>query len=79
MPSVTLRAHFNGDRVVLDEPAELKRDAKLLVTILPDDDAEGSSEWFRMTETSFDSAFGEDEPEYTVDDLVTSNPDYDRR
>ena len=78
MPSMTLKAHFNGDRVILDEPAELKPDTKLLVTILPDSEGERSSEWFRLAEGSFDTAFGDNEPEYGVEDLVEVNPEYER-
>ena len=76
---MTLKAHFNGDRVILDEPAELKPDTKLLVTVLPDDPAERSSEWFQMAEGSFSTAFGDDEPEYGVEDLVKVNPEYEGR
>ncbi len=79
MPSMTLKAHFNGDRVILDEPAELKPDTKLLVTILPDNPRERSSEWFQMAKGSLDSAFGDDEPEYGANDLVKVNPEYDGR
>lgn len=79
MASLTLRAHFNGNHVVLDEPAELKPDTKLLVTVLPEEVNGRSSEWFRMAEGSFDSAFGDDEPEYGVEDLVKVNPEYDGR
>ena len=79
MPSMTLKAHFNGDRVIFDEPAQLKPDTKLLVTILPDSPGERSSEWFQMAESSFDSAFGDDEPSYGAENLVKVNPEYDRR
>lgn len=79
MASVTLRAHFNGNQVVIDEPAELKPDTKLLITVLPDTEGDRSSEWFQMAETSFDTAFGDDEPEYGPENLVKANPKYDGR
>ena len=35
MPAITLKAHFDGKEIKLDEPYELAADAQLLVTILP--------------------------------------------
>lgn len=81
MPSVTLRAHFNGTQVVLDEPFSLEPDMKLLVTILPengDADAE-RDEWLRFSAAGLNAAYGDDEPEYTLDDLIEINPDYEGR
>jgi hypothetical protein len=31
-------AHFEGERILLDEPLELEPNAKLIVTVLPDQD-----------------------------------------
>ena len=35
MPKVTLQAHYDGEKVVLDEPVDLPADIRLLVTVLP--------------------------------------------
>lgn len=35
MESVTLPAHFDGDRILLDEPFELEPDTNPIVTVLP--------------------------------------------
>jgi hypothetical protein len=34
MPIISLKAHFDGKAIHLDEPYELPRDAKLIVTVL---------------------------------------------
>lgn len=78
MQSVTLRAHFNGTQVVLDEPFAIEPDTKLLVTVLPDESDAETDEWFRLSAEHFNSAFGEDEPEYGFEDLIEVNPEYDR-
>ncbi len=79
MPSITLRAHFNGSQVVLDEPVSLKPNTKLLVTVLSNGTDSEADEWNEFSAQHFNSAFDEDEPEYTLDDLIEVNPDYDRR
>ena len=35
MGKVTLRAHFDGRQILLDEPFELEPDTELIVTVLP--------------------------------------------
>jgi hypothetical protein len=35
MPAVTLKAHYDGEWIVLDEPFEISRNSPLMVTILP--------------------------------------------
>lgn len=69
MPTVTLKAHFDGDRILLDEPYELPANTPLMVTVLPSppqDDAESSLPLARVALTK---AFCDDEPEYTTRDL----------
>ncbi len=70
MPSVTLRAHFDGERIRLDEPFELPQDAALLVTILPpassDDDR---AAWLAASQAGLARAYGDEEPEYGPDDI----------
>ena len=34
MPLVTLRAHFNGEHIILDEPFALTPDMELIITVL---------------------------------------------
>lgn len=78
MPSVTLRAHFNGTQVVLDEPFSLERDAKLLITILPTGVNEEREDWTGLSAQGLESAYGDGEPEYSLEHLKSVNPEYDR-
>jgi hypothetical protein len=79
MPSITLRAHFNGTQVVLDEPFSLERDAKLLVTVLPAETDAEREDWLGLSAQGLEAAYGEDEPEYSLKHLKWVNPEYDRR
>ena len=45
-PAISLKAHFDGQSIQLDEPYELQRDAQLLVTVLSTTPMEAdSAEW----------------------------------
>ncbi len=79
MPSLTLRGHFNGTQVVLDEPFSFKPDTLLLITVLPDQEDTEREEWLNFSASSLNAAYSDDEPEYTLDDLIEINPDYERR
>jgi len=37
---ISIPAHFDGERILLDEPVELARNARLMVTVLPDGDTD---------------------------------------
>lgn len=79
MPSVTLRAHFNGTQVVLDEPFSLEPNVKLLVTVLPTEADVERDDWLRFSARGLEAAYGNDEPEYSSAHLKEANPEYDRR
>jgi hypothetical protein len=79
MPSVTLRAHFNGTQVVLDEPFSLEPNAKLLVTVLPTESDVERENWLRLSSKGLEAAYSDDEPEYSLAHLKEANPEYDRR
>src|SRR5882762_6162248 len=49
---ISIPAHFDGERILLDEPVELKRDARLIVTVLPND--EEREPWLRLSATHLD-------------------------
>ena len=70
MATLTLKAHFDGQQIRLDEPFDLPKDAELLVTILPADaglDAERHW-WNELSEQSLARCYGDDEPEYSLAD-----------
>jgi hypothetical protein len=72
MPSVILKAHYDGEHIVLDEPFVLPPNAPLAVTVLspttPEPDSE-RAEWAALSAQNLDRAYGDDEPEYTLADL----------
>jgi hypothetical protein len=69
MPSVTLKAHYDGERIQLDEPFDLPRNALLLVTVLsPEGDGDPVA-WLAASSAGLARAFGENEPEYTQADI----------
>jgi len=72
MLSRSLKAHFDGVTVQLDEPCDLPPDTPLVVTVLnPGEALEADrAEWFNLAKQSLARAYGEDEPEYTDDDLI---------
>ena len=69
MPSVSLRAHYDGERIQLDEPFDLPPDVPLLVTVLPPEANDDRAAWIAAAQQALARAFGEEEPEYTLDDI----------
>ena len=73
MPTVALQAHYDGERIVLDEPFDLPTNAPLIVTLLPTASEQGfeSEEfWLRAAASSDAFAFLAHPAEdiYTVED-----------
>jgi hypothetical protein len=80
MGAVTLRAHFDGKQILLDEPYELEPDTELIVTVLPKQEMDDEREaWLLLSRKGLENAYGEDEVEYTLDMIKRPNPDYERR
>ncbi len=69
MPAVTLRAHYDGERIVLDEPFEIPRNSFLMVTVLPATEAVVGEDWILAARTALSAAYGTGEPEYGIEDL----------
>ena len=40
MDTISIPAHFDGERILLDEAVELEPNTRLVVTVLPNHDAE---------------------------------------
>ena len=71
MPTVTLQAHYDGKRIVLDEPYDLPANAPLMVTVLPSSpDVDSEENWLRAASSSSAFAFLADPAEdiYTTAD-----------
>ena len=80
MPMIALPAHFDGERICLDEPFDLEPNTKLIVTILSGQEPDNEYEsWLHLSGQRLEYAYGENEPEYSKDLLKEVNPDYERR
>jgi hypothetical protein len=67
MPITALPAHYDGERICLDEPFDLEPDAKLIVTILPKEETDNEHEtWLLLSGQKLENAYGENEPEYSL-------------
>ena len=76
MEPVTLRAHFDGKQILLDEPFELAPNTELIVTVVPHASEEEREDWTRLALESLARAYGDDEPEYSRDQIKEVNADY---
>lgn len=68
MSVVTLKAHFDGKHICLDEPYPLAPEAKLIVTVIADSGEtfeEERAAWLRFSQQSLARAYGDDEPDYS--------------
>ncbi len=45
METITLRAHFDGRQILLDEPFELEPNTQLMVTVFPKSLDEEREDW----------------------------------
>jgi hypothetical protein len=66
--AITLNAHYDGERILLDEPYELPVNAPLLVTIVSPELSEERDRWARFAAQSLARAYSDNEPEYTIGD-----------
>ena len=78
MDTISIPAHFDGERILLDEPIELEPNTKLIVTVLPKNDAEYQA-WLRLSSQRLEDAYGADEEEYSLDSIREANPEYEGR
>ncbi|MEK6286298.1 MAG: hypothetical protein AABO57_11195 [Acidobacteriota bacterium] len=76
METVTLRAHFDGKLIVLDEPFELEPNTELIVTVVPRASDEEREAWSWLALESLARAYGDDEPEYSRDQIKEANAEY---
>jgi hypothetical protein len=79
METRTLRAHFDGNQILLDEPFELEPNTELLIIVLPKASVEEREDWARLSLESLARAYGDDEPEYSLDLIKEANPEYEGR
>ncbi len=71
MPSVSLKAHYDGKTIRLDEPFELEEGTQLIVTVLePDSQDPERAGWIDLSVQGLVRAYGDSEPEYSIADVI---------
>ena len=76
METVTLRAHFDGEQIRLDEPFELEPNTELIITVVPHTFDEEREAWTQLALANLARAYGDDEPEYSRDQIKEPNAEY---
>ena len=69
MPIVTLKAHFDGERILLDEPFDLPPHSPLMITVLPLATESERAQWTQAAVAGLARAYSDDEPEYSPADI----------
>ena len=75
---ISIPAHFDGERILLDEPIELERNARLVVTVLPESDHDRDA-WLRLSVNQLNAAYDGDGDDYPLDSIKEMNPHYEGR
>jgi hypothetical protein len=71
MPTISLKAHYDGKAIHLDEPFDLPEGAQLIVTVL--EAAQSDSEragWIELSKRGLARAYGDSEPDYSIADVL---------
>ena len=68
MALMSIRAHYDGVQVLLDEKVALRRNSRLIVTVLEDSD-EDREDFMRRAASGLAGAYSDDEVDYTEMDL----------
>lgn len=69
MPSITLKAHYDGQHIVLDEPFDLPVDSSLMVTVLLPEINNENDQWVNVALRGLSQAYSDNEPEYSLDNI----------
>ena len=70
----TIRVHYDGEQVRLDEPCQLEPDTQLVVVVVPSQPIDGESEdWTLLSLQGLEAAYGDQEPEYSLDAIKEPN------
>ena len=75
---ISISAHFDGERILLDEPVELERNARLVVIVLSDYDPDRDA-WLRLSVNQLNAAYDGDGDDYPLDSIKEMNPHYEGR
>jgi hypothetical protein len=70
-PVISLKAHYDGQAIRLDEPFDLPEGAQLIITVLegtaPENERAG---WLDLGARGLARAYGDSEPEYSIADVL---------
>ena len=77
MTTITLRAHFDGEKILLREPLALPPHTNVIITLHTLSDAE-QADWRQLSAQGLNAAYGDDEPNYLTLLIKESNPSYER-
>jgi hypothetical protein len=71
MPVISLKAHYDGQAIHLDEPFDLPEGAQLIVTVLDEPSPRNErAAWLDLSARGLARAYGDSEPEYSIADLL---------
>jgi len=76
MKTKTIKAHFNGDQIVVDDPVELEPNTKLLITIIAKPDEEHDA-WVSLSKNRLEQAYDSNEMDYSLNLIKELNPYYE--
>jgi hypothetical protein len=71
-------AHFDGERILLDEPLELEPNAKLIIQVVPKSDPEREA-WLELSKVNLEAAFANGEDDSPLELIKENNPEYEAR
>ncbi len=77
MNTIHLKAHYDGEKILLDEPFNIEPNTKLIVTVLQKHMNEEREDWIVISQKGLEQAYGKNEPEYSADLIKEANPDYE--
>jgi len=70
MASRSLRAHYDGKAIHLDEPFDLPEGAQLIVMVLEPEPGKDRTGWIDLSARGLARAYGDSEPEYSIADVL---------
>jgi hypothetical protein len=60
----------------LKRPIEIAPGSTVMITIEPTERVAENQEWYLLSARSLEEAYGEDEPDYALERIKESNPEY---
>jgi len=69
VPTLALKAHFDGQHILLDEPYPLPPETLLMVLVMQPAADTDRVDWTGLSASGLNQAYGADEPEYSIADV----------